>query len=274
MKDQEVSDILVVYSDIPLMSIQKNLLFIPLLVILLIGAYFIFFQTKEVPSEEIPEETLPTTPIVSDPLPVVPETPPEEEKKIIPEELTLQVPFTPQAPNANWDILHDEACEEASAIIANAFFKGDTRPLLPPAEVESEITKLTKWQQENFGYYLSIDSEETANMISEVYGLQAEVLREFSEDSLKALLAEEKLVLVPANGRALGNQNFTPPGPIYHMVVLTGYTKDAFIVNDPGTKRGKDYQYTYGTIRGAVGDYVHSQKKTDPTKPAIIVVSK
>ncbi len=200
-----------------------------------------------------------------------PEPAPE---KTLPEKLLLSVPFTPQAPTANCDELHNEACEEASVLMANAFFQGDTRSILPADEAEAEIEKLTAWQQKNLGYYLSIDSEEAVRMIQEVYGLQAEVVRKFDEDSIKKALSEQKLVLVPVNGRELGNPYFRQPGPIYHMFVIKGYDKNGFIVNEPGTKRGKDYRYTYDTIRGAVGDYDHDTKETDPDKPAIIVVSK
>ncbi len=67
----------------------------------------------------------------------------------IPATLMLPVPFTPQAPTANWDAPHNEACEEASAIMAAAYFAGSTDVNLKPDYVESEIAKLTKWQEDN-----------------------------------------------------------------------------------------------------------------------------
>src|SRR5688572_5442442 len=42
----------------------------------------------------------------------------------LPKTLLLKVPFTPQAPTANWDELHNEACEEASSLMAAAYFNG------------------------------------------------------------------------------------------------------------------------------------------------------
>ena len=56
--------------------------------------------------------------------------------------LLIPVPFTPQAPTANWDTLHNEACEEASAIMAWRYFEGDGRTRIPADEVEAQITKL------------------------------------------------------------------------------------------------------------------------------------
>ncbi len=203
------------------------------------------------------------------------ETPTEVETPSaeLPEKFILSVPFTPQAPTANWDELHNEACEEASVLMANAFFQGDTRSTLPPAEAEKEIEKLTSWQQDKLGYYLSIDAKETVRMIEAVYGLKAEVITDFSEETLKRALTENKLVLVPVNGRLLGNPYFQTPGPIYHMFVITGYDKKSFIVNEPGTKRGQNYRYDWQTIKNAIGDYDHDKKETDPSKPAIIIVS-
>lgn len=193
----------------------------------------------------------------------------------LPNDVLLKVPFTPQAPTANWDELHNEACEEASVLMAAAYFNGDTRKNMPASEAEAEIQKLTKYQQEKFGYYLSIDAAELAQMAEEVYGLKAEVVREnISEDMIKRALAEDKLVLVPVNGRQLGNPNFQTPGPIYHMFVIKGYDEKSFITNEPGTKRGLDYRYSYEVIRNALGDYDHKKKETDPSDPAIIILSK
>ena len=49
-----------------------------------------------------------------------------EVKNQLPAEINLKVPFVLQAPNALWDALHEDACEEASVIMFNAFFKKKT----------------------------------------------------------------------------------------------------------------------------------------------------
>lgn len=228
-------------------------------------------------TKEAGYEPIRTSPTSQTPAPT--ETPKDSEKTEstktqLPKKFILEVPFTPQAPTANWDELHNEACEEASVLMANAFLNGDTRNTLPPEETEKEIEKLTKWQQEKLGYYLSIDSEETVRMTESVYGLKAEVIRDFSEETIKTALTQNKVVLVPVNGRLLGNPYFQQPGPIYHMFIIKGYDEKSFIVNEPGTKRGRDYRYTYETIKNAIGDYDHDKKETVPSKPAIIIVSK
>lgn len=183
----------------------------------------------------------------------------------------LKVPFTAQAPTANWDELHNEACEEASAIMAYAYFNNITS--LPPAVVEEEIQKLTEWQKENYGYYLSINTQEAARMIREVYGLSTEIV-EMSEPTIKQALADDKLIVFPAQGQKLGNPNFTAPGPIYHMLVITGYNETNFITNDPGTRKGFNYTYSYKTLYGAAGNWSHDDHAVNQGDKKIIIVSK
>lgn len=194
-----------------------------------------------------------------------------EQSTEIPEELKLTVPFTSQAPTANWDELHNEACEEASIIIANAYYNNVTS--LPAATVEKEITRMTEYQQKEFGYHLSINTYETAQMARDVYGLKTEIVP-FNEQTIKQALANNKLVIYPAMGQMLGNPNFTGEGPIYHMLVITGYDGTNYITNDPGTRKGLNYKYSYSTLKNASGNWVHDAHAVDTSDKRIIIVSK
>lgn len=189
----------------------------------------------------------------------------------LPSSAKLEVAFTAQAPTANWDELHNEACEEASVIMANAYFEKISS--LPPATVEKQITDLTKWQQDNYGYYLSITTAETARMAEEVYGLNADIVP-FDKNTIKQAIVDGKLVIYPANGQLLDNPNFKAPGPIYHMLVITGYDKDTFITNDPGTRNGFNYKYSYETLEAANGTWDHDTHEINLSDKRIIIVSK
>ncbi|QQS23110.1 C39 family peptidase [bacterium] len=197
--------------------------------------------------------------------------PQPEPIKPIPPTLALDVPFTPQAPTANWDELHNEACEEASAIMAYAYFNDIAS--LPASYVETKISELTQWQTDNYGYYLSINNSEMVKMLREAFDLKAELV-DMSEEAIKRALTDDKLVILPANGQMLGNPNFTPPGPIYHMLVIKGFNTNGFITNDPGTRRGKDYFYTYETLYNSNGNWSHTEHKVDLTDKQVIIVSK
>lgn len=191
--------------------------------------------------------------------------------KPLPAKFTLTVPFTAQAPTANWDELHNQACEEASSIMANAYFTGINS--LPPATVEKQISLLTKWEDANLGYHLSINTQETKKMIEGNYKLSAEI-SEIDEQKIKRALVDNKLVLLPANGQMLNNPNFKTPGPIYHMIVITGYDGDTFITNDPGTRNGLNYKYTYDVLEAANGNWDKDADQVNLNDKQILIVSK
>ncbi len=206
-------------------------------------------------------------------------TPPVTTTTTLPGAVSLTVPFTPQAPAANWDELHNDACEEASAIMVAEYFNptpnvySSTSPqLLLPNFVEQEISKLTKWLDQAYGYHLSTNTEETANMIEQVYGFKTTLVTDFSETNIKQALSENKLVILPANGRLLNNPNFKAPGPIYHMLVITGYDKNGFITNDPGTRRGLNYLYDFETLHNAAAEWNNETHTTDTNIKTIIIV--
>jgi len=111
-------------------------------------------------------------------------------------------------------------------------------------------------------------------MIREVYGLKTEIKKDYTENDLKRALTDGKLVILSLNGRLLGNPNFRSPGPIYHMLVLRGWNEKEFITNDPGTRKGKNYTYTYETLHNAAAEWIHDQKTTDTSIKNAIIVSK
>ncbi|MCX6785529.1 MAG: C39 family peptidase [Candidatus Komeilibacteria bacterium] len=191
-----------------------------------------------------------------------------------PGSLNLPIPFTAQAPTGNWDLLHNEACEEASAIMANAYLIGDKEEVIPAARVETEISGLTAWQDQNFGYHLDTTAQETAQMIMGFYGLKATAINGYAEQDIKDQINLHHVVILPVNGQVIGNPNYKQPGPIYHMLVIRGYTATGLITDDSGTKRGENYYYTFSTLHNAGADWDHTANTIDQSKKVMIVVSK
>lgn len=171
-----------------------------------------------------------------------------------PAEINLNVPFTSQAPHATWDEDHQEFCEEASVLMAGRYF--EDRPITGKDDAEAALQRLKTREIEMFGYFKDTTAEETARLLEDVYTVETELVRDPTVAQLKAALADSRLVLVPAAGRQLGNPNFTAPGPLYHMLVLKGYTQDGrFITNDPGTRKGANYVYPFDRIMTAMHDW-------------------
>jgi hypothetical protein len=188
--------------------------------------------------------------------------------------LNLSVPFTPQAPRGNWDTIHNEDCEEASSIMANAYFNGPHNTKLDATYVEGQLTKLTDWEMKNFGYNLDISSEETIKMIEANFGLHAKIVTDFSEDTIKKELQQNHIVLLPVNGQLIANPNYKAPGPKYHVLLIRGYTSSSIITNDSGTRNGLNYSYSYNTLYNANGSWSHQSNSVDLNKKNIIVVWK
>jgi len=169
-----------------------------------------------------------------------------------PKEYNLAVSFQSQAPTANWDMPYQEACEEASLIMADAFFNGRA---LSVDGMDTSIHKLVDWELEKFGYYEDTTSKEVVQIAQEYFYLDAVLDYDVTVENIKKYISQNKLILVPAAGRILPNPNFTGDGPLYHMLVIRGYTDKYFITNDPGTKNGKEFLYKYDDLINAIHDW-------------------
>lgn len=171
--------------------------------------------------------------------------------------MNLAVPFSPQAPHADWNLPFQEACEETSLIMVNAWMVGTPPGLIEPDVAEGLILDVVAWQEERFGYYEDTSAEETAIIAREFYGYEnTVVLPVTSIEDVKAQLAAGHAVILPASGRDLHNEYFRGEGPLYHMLVVKGFTEDGRIIsNDPGTRRGEDYLYDPDVLFNAIGDW-------------------
>lgn len=184
------------------------------------------------------------------------------------------VPFTAQAPFANWgDPRYQNGCEEASILMAWRWI--ESRPLTA-AEANEIIADMVLFEQQRYGVYLDTSAEDTARVFRDFYHHDGvKTSRDVSVQSIKKELAEKKLIIVPMDGRKLGNPNYTQPGPERHMLVITGFNeaKGVFITNDPGTRKGHNYPYSYDTLFGAIRDYESGDHEpiTQERKVMIIV---
>ena len=198
------------------MTIKKlsNIIVIFLVVIVMISVAVLYEQGRRSVSVNSPNITpsLSEKPTSTAPTPSLS---PSKSSRIA-SSLSLAVPFTPQAPTGNWDQLHNEACEEASAIMAGAYFSGDTRKVIPAIEVEKEISTLTQWEESHFGYHLDTTALETAEMIRSVYGLKASIVNNFTEREIKVYLALIELGISTIG--PLSNKTRLQPSKVYETL--------------------------------------------------------
>lgn len=187
-----------------------------------------------------------------------------------PYSVTLDVPFSPQAPFANWDQLHEEACEEMSLLLVHHFLEGTP---LSREQAEAELQALFQWEQAN-GYPMDVTVTELGKIAEQYFGYRFRVIEEPTVEDLKRLLADGHPVIIPAAGRDLKNPYFSGEGPWYHMLVLTGYNEFFFVTNDVGTRRGEGYVYRFKTLMDAIHDWTGIKEEIQIGQRRVLIVEK
>jgi len=211
------------------------------------------------------------------------------------ERVVLPVPFQSQAPFGDWREPWQEACEEASLVLASRFVRGIGT--LTKDEMRDEILKLVEFQNARYGDYKDSDADRTAQIGGEVYGLEIEVreltagasrqgeiggrgeirgMREMEGISeIRKMLRQGKVVIAPLAGRLLKNPYFRQPGPLYHMLIIRGFDEATgeFITNDVGTRRGEGFRYSYSTLWNALHDFPGEKEKILQGVKRVLVVS-
>lgn len=194
------------------------------------------------------------------------------EEVVLPASVNLAVPFTSQAPHGVWAMPYKEACEEASLYMAHAFFDGVLTSTIDPDTADQDLVKMVEFENDLFGYFEDTTAEQTALIAEMYYGYQTLLIEDPTVEQIKEQLALGRPVIVPAAGQLLGNPYFTAPGPLYHMLILRGYTaSNQFIANDPGTKRGEAYVYDIDTMMNAMHDWNNGGEITEGRKVVLVV---
>ncbi len=169
------------------------------------------------------------------------------------DELNLGVPFYSQAPQGDWGEPYQEACEEASLLLAYYYVSG-LQPTME--EFEADLLAMIEWEIEYFGDYEHTTIAQTAEMASEYLDwTDWEIVEDPSVEDLKGFLNAGYPVVAPFAGRYLGNPYFTGEGPVYHNLVIRGYDSQRFITNDVGTRHGESFVYSYDVLMSALHDW-------------------
>jgi hypothetical protein len=170
--------------------------------------------------------------------------------------VNLNVPFVSQAPLGNWsDPKQADGCEEASILMAVAWLRqqGD----INPSVAEAEIRAISDYEQAHLGFYKDTGADDTAKLLRDYYGYaNLSVEKDISINNILSALENQRLVIVPINGKLIGNPHYLSAPP-RHMIIVKGYDYGIkqFILHDPGTSRGKDFKVADSTLQNALQDY-------------------
>ncbi len=184
---------------------------------------------------------------------------------------SLQVPFTSQAPDADWSDFYQNTCEEASLYMVLQYLAGDRRETIPTDEADASLIGLVAAEDE-LGFTESITIQQLAALANSIDGVHATVRTDVSVASIEGAIANGHPVIVPTAGRMLQNPHFQGGGPWYHMLVITGFDEDDFITNDPGTAYGQDYRYPKHFLVNAIHDWSGIAEETHLNPKAMLIL--
>jgi hypothetical protein len=186
--------------------------------------------------------------------------------------VNLKVPFLCQAPLGDWSEPWQDACEEAAIIMAMHYVKGEQ---IDKVSGKAEILALVGYQQKKYGGHYDLTVKTAAKLLQDYYSFgNYVILNTVTIKDIKQEVEKGNLVIVPADGRLLGNRFYHQPGPPYHYLVIKGFDDRSgeFITNDAGTKRGANFRYKYGVVMNAIHDWAGSRKNIlDGPKNALVI---
>lgn len=195
----------------------------------------------------------------------------------LPKKVLLEVPFTPQAPFGDWtDPRQQDGCEEASVVMAWKWVNGEE---LTRQQALEEITQMAEWEKDKYGSARDTSAEDTLHrLLREYYGYKGgRVEYGITIDKVKTELAAGNILIIPFDGQVLNNPNFQNGGPERHMLVVIGYddVKKQIITNDPGTRLGQGFVYSYDNFEASFRDYeTGDHELIQGRRTAMIVVEK
>jgi hypothetical protein len=169
------------------------------------------------------------------------------------------VPFILQAPLGNWDNpIFQNACEEASMLMAMAWVENQS---VSPQDAYWKILDIARFENDTLGFNADTSIFDVEKIFQNFFRYSnIRVKEKVILDDLTFELRKGNIIIVPVDARLLKNPHYTPPGPIAHMLVVTGYDPGTqeFITNDPGTSFGENYRYKETVFFNALWSYPSS----------------
>ncbi len=188
----------------------------------------------------------------------------------------LEVPFVSQAPEKNWDEPWMNACEEASILMVDLFYSKS--PAITVQEMKNRILNILEVKGREIEFSLDESLETISELIEHLnLGWKTRIIEDPTLKEMVLELENGRPIIVPVYAPELNNPLYTPPGPDYHVVVLTGYNQSTsiFTANDPGSQFGEKIEFSYEVLMDSIHDlfpedYDSGSKRVLFTAPRLI----
>lgn len=182
----------------------------------------------------------------------------------LPNKYQITAAFIQQAPEKNWNEPWQDACEEASLLTVDFYYKNITS--ITTEMNRDSILKMIDFENQH-SFTSDINIDQMAIVGQKYLGYKVKIIDNPTVENIKEYLSKNIPVIVPASGKILfaENTHFNSSGPYYHNLVILGYndTKQQFTVHDVGTKVGAYYHYSYSLLMESIHDFPVSNKKED-----------
>lgn len=190
------------------------------------------------------------------PTPLATPTPPPTPTPL-PSSVLLRVPYTVQAPFANWDKAHEEYCEAATLLMARNYYRKDGRANIPPAEADREMGAIVDQERKTFPGVLDLPLADMAQVGGALDPpLQGQVVKADPDEMKHALAAGWPVILPAMTHGGPGGQKIKPyygTSNVYHVILVIGYDESGqLITNDPGIKEGQNLTYSWDMLSTAM----------------------
>ena len=140
--------------------------------------------------------------------------------------------------------------------MANNFYKGKN---ITPEQAEKQILEVFTVKNNHFGN----SADESMSRIAEIINAAnldwtATLSVNPELNAIKEEIAKNRPVIAPVDARLLIGSTYEGDPVDYHVLVISGYddTTEEFIVQDPGTKNGKNNRYGYENFYMSINDYL------------------
>ncbi len=185
--------------------------------------------------------------------------------------VNLPVPFSPQAPDGKWIEPWRNACEETSTTLIQLYYSDYENKKVSIADAQKHILKLVNLEEQLFGFSKDTNAEQIVKIINNYLPWEAYVVENPTLKQLKQELDDKHPIIIVAHGKDLNNPHYKSDQIDYHAFVLSGYddSTQEFISQEPATRFGLDYRYTYDTIMNAMHDFLPYNKTYKGKKIAV-----
>ncbi|MFA6427907.1 MAG: C39 family peptidase [Candidatus Magasanikbacteria bacterium] len=200
----------------------------------------------------------------------------------------IPVPYVSQTPLKRWVRPWSEACEEASIMMVDQYYLGNTSVSITKAR--AYLSSLFTWENLVFGYNQDTNAEEILQTIQDKASFQATIVRAPTLEEIKQQLEDNHPVISLHYGVDLfKDSNTWLRNSPYHVIVLIGFDdkRQVFIAQDPArngysmiglryaqTPYYRSFTYSYETIMSSLHDFDHTTVIADGLPTVIFTQQK